>query len=319
MSVSKQLSKVVPGRVISEVNGGMSRVFENERALLMLCLGPAFLVYSIVALIPILWALNLGFYEVSTLDPEWVWRGPGRYLEIVSTAEFQSAFWRSVVFGFGSIFVQLLLGVALALLVNKQFPGAVLARALALLSYMVPAVVVGMVGSFMLNPQYGIINVLLLEIGILNQTIAFLGQASTALATIIGTAAWKFAVFITLLTLARLQSIPESFYEAATVAGANSWEKFRDITLPRIKNVILIAVLLRALWMFNKFDIVWIMTKGGPGETTTTIPVFAYEVAFVDFELGRAAAIATALFVFLAVWSILYFKVAQPEQEVRVQ
>lgn len=319
MSVSEQLSKIVPGRVISNIDGILSSIFENRKALLIICLGPAFLVYAFVALIPIIWSINLGLYEVSTLSPEWIWSGPARYLEIVSTPEFQSAFWRSLVFGFGSIFVQLIIGVYLALLVNKQFPGAVLARALALLSYMVPAVVVGMVGSFMLNPQFGIINVLLVEIGILNQPIAFLGQASTALATIIGAAAWKFAVFITLLTLARLQSIPESFYEAATVAGANSWEKFRDITLPRIKNVILIAVLLRALWMFNKFDIVWIMTKGGPGQTTTTIPVFAYEVAFIDFELGRAAAIATLLFVFLAFWSIIYFRVAQPEQEVRVQ
>lgn len=319
MSVSDQLSKVVPRRIISGANSGLSDIFENKKALLVLCLGPAVLVYSIVAVIPILWALNLGLYEVSTLDPEWVWAGVGRYIEIVSTAGFQNAFWRSLVFGFGSIFVQLIIGVGLALLVNKQFPGAILARALALLSYMVPAVVVGMVGSFMLNPQFGIINVLLLDIGIVSQPVAFLGQASTALVTIIGAAAWKFAVFITLLTLARLQSIPESFYEAATVAGANSWEKFRDITLPRIKNVILIAVLLRALWMFNKFDIVWIMTKGGPGQTTTTIPVFAYEVAFIDFELGRAAAIATLLFIFLALWSVLYFKVAEPEQEVRVQ
>lgn len=319
MSVSNRLSTVVPTTAARSINGTLGSVFENKYALLFVTLSPALLLYVFVAVLPMAWAVNLSLYEVSTLNPVWEWVGPGRYAEILTNPEFQSAFVRSLLFGFGSVALQLILGVALALLVNRDFRGAVLARAIALVPYMVPAVVIGMVGSFMLNAQYGVINLLLLRIGVLDQPLAFLGTPETAMATIMVVASWKFAVFVTLMTLARLQSIPENYYESATMCGASAWDKFRDITLPRIQNVILLVALLRTLWMFNKFDIVWIMTKGGPGAATTTVPVFAYQVAFNQFELGRAAGIAALMFVLLAVWSLLYFRTAKPAKEVRTE
>jgi multiple sugar transport system permease protein len=317
-SATDYVSSLVPRRWTRTTNSYLGDLFENEYALLAVCLGPALALFFLVAILPMAWAFNLSLYEVSTLNPVWTWVGPGRFVDILTSSGFQNAFVRSLIFGFGSVAIQLVLGVGLALLVNKDFRGDVLARALALLPYMVPAVVIGMVGQFMLNAQYGIVNLALLRVGILDQPVAFLGLPETAMATIMVVASWKFAVFVTLLTLARLQSIPDHFYEGATMCGANAWQKFRDVTLPRIQNVILIAALLRTLWMFNKFDIIYIMTRGGPGQTTTTIPLLAYEIAFNQYELGQAAAIAALMFVFLALWSVLYFRVARPEEEVRV-
>lgn len=317
-AVTDHVTSVVPAEWRQRTNGALSRVFENNYALLVLCLAPALALYILVAILPMLWAFNLSLYEVSTLNPVWEWTGPGRLVDIITSGSFQAAFGRSLVFGFGSVFLQIVMGVSLALLVNKEFKGAVLARALALLPYMVPAVAIGMVGQFMLNAQYGVINLVLLRVGILDNPVAFLGLPETAMATVMVVGSWKFAVFVTLLTLARLQSIPENFYEGATMCGANAYQKFRDVTLPRIKNVVLIAALLRTLWMFNKFDIIYIMTRGGPGEETTTIPLLAYEIAFNQYNLGQAAGIAALMFVFLAAWSLLYFRVAQPEEEVRV-
>ena len=317
-TVSDSVRSAVPTRWQRKTNGAMARVFESDNGLLALCLTPALALFTLVALLPMVWAFNLSLYEVSTLNPVWEWTGPGRLVDIVTSGSFQVAFGRSLIFGFGSVLFQVVAGVGLALLVNKEFKGAVLARALALLPYLVPAVVIGMVGQFMLNAQYGIINLLLLRIGILDDPVAFLGLPETAMVTVMIVGSWKFAVFVTLLTLARLQSIPEHFYEGATMCGANAYQKFRDITLPRIKNVILIAALLRTLWMFNKFDIIYIMTRGGPGESTTTIPLLAYEIAFNQYNLGEAAGIAAVMFVFLAGWSVMYFRVAEPEQEVRV-
>ncbi|WP_049979877.1 carbohydrate ABC transporter permease [Halolamina rubra] len=316
--VSDRVTALVPSQWWQRSHELLSRVFEDDRRLLALCLTPALALYVLVAILPMVWAFNLSLYEVSTLNPVWEWTGPGRLLDIVASGTFQAAFGRSLVFGFGSVAFQIVVGVSLALLVNREFKGAVLARALALLPYMVPAVAIGMVGQFMLNAQYGIINLVLIRVGILNNPVAFLGLPETAMATVMVVGSWKFAVFVTLLTLARLQSIPENFYEGATMCGANAYQKFRDVTLPRIKNVILIAALLRTLWMFNKFDIIYIMTRGGPGETTTTIPLHAYEVAFNQYRLGEAAGIAALMFVFLALWSIVYFRVARPEEEVRV-
>jgi multiple sugar transport system permease protein len=317
-TVSDTLTSAVPKPWLRRTNGAMSSVFENNYTLLVLCLARALALYFIVAILPMLWAFNLSLYEVSTLNPVWEWAGPGQLLDIVTASGFHAAFGRSLIFGFGSVALQIVGGVGLALLVNKEFRGAILARAVALLPYMVPAVVIGIVGQFMLNAQYGIINLVFLRLGILSEPIAFLGLPETAMATVMIVGSWKFAVFVTLLTLARLQSIPENFYEEATMCGANAYQKFRDITLPRIKNVILIAALLRTLWMFNKFDIIYIMTRGGPGNETTTIPLLAYEIAFNQYQLGRAAGIAALMFVFLVGWSMLYFRVAKPEEEVRV-
>lgn len=317
-TVSDHVVSVVPTRWRRKTDEAMSRVFENNYALLALCLAPALALYVLVAILPMLWAFNLSLYEVSTLNPVWKWTGPGRLLGIVNSGNFQAAFGRSLVFGFGSVFFQIVAGVGLALLVNKDFKGATLARALALLPYLVPAVVIGMVGQFMLNAEYGIVNRILIQLGILGEPVAFLGLPETAMVTVMIVGSWKFAVFVTLLTLARLQSIPDHFYEGATMCGANAYQKFRDVTLPRIKNVILIVALLRTLWMFNKFDIIYIMTHGGPGEETTTIPLLAFEIAFNQYNLGQAAGIAALMFVFLAGWSLLYFRVAQPEEEVRV-
>jgi multiple sugar transport system permease protein len=317
-TVTNRVTSVVPAEWRHQIKGALSRVFENNYSLLTLCLAPALALYILVAILPMLWAFNLSLYEVSTLNPVWEWTGPGRLIDIIMSGSFQVGFGRSLIFGFGSVLLQIVLGVSLALLVNREFKGAILARALALLPYMVPAVAIGMVGQFMLNAQYGVINLLLLRIGILNEPLAFLGLPKTAMLTVMLVGSWKFAVFVTLLTLARLQSIPENFYEGATMCGANAYQKFRDVTLPRIKNVILIAALLRTLWMFNKFDIIHIMTRGGPGEETTTIPLLAYEIAFNQYNLGEAAGITAVIFVFLAGWSILYFRVAKPEEEVRV-
>ncbi|WP_248895646.1 carbohydrate ABC transporter permease [Haloplanus halobius] len=317
-TVTDFVVSAVPEQWRQTTDSTLSDIFENDYALLLLCLAPALVLYVFIAILPMVWAFNLSLYEVSTLNPVWTWTGPGRLADIVMASEFQAAFGRSLIFGFGSVLFQLVVGVGLALLVNKEFKGAVLARALALLPYMVPAVVIGMVGQFMLNAQYGIINLVLLELGILSQPIAFLGLPETAMVTVMVVGSWKFAVFVTLLTLARLQSIPEHFYEGATMCGANAWQKFRDITLPRIQNVILIAALLRTLWMFNKFDIIYIMTRGGPGEATTTIPLLAYEIAFNQYNLGQAAGIAALMFIFLVGWSLVYFRVARPEEEVRV-
>jgi len=136
---------------------------------------------------------------------------------------------------------------------------------------------------------------------------------------VIVTNSWKFSIFVTIMVLARLQGIPDGFYEAASVAGATPYQQFRDITLPNIKGIIFIVLLLRGVWMFNKFDIVFVLTGGGPLSETRTIPIHAYQVAFNQFRLGRAAAISTLLFGMLIVAAIIYFKGFEPSKGVRVE
>jgi multiple sugar transport system permease protein len=128
---------------------------------------------------------------------------------------------------------------------------------------------------------------------------------------------WKFTPFITIMVLARLLTIPNSYYDAAKIYGASAFQQFRDITLPSIRGVLLLVILIRGTWMFNKFDSIWLLTAGGPKEATTTLPVMAFETGFKLYNLGKSAAIGTLLFVILVIVAIIYFRVFRPEEEVR--
>lgn len=294
----------------------LSKMFERDRVLLGLTIGPALLLMFIAAFLPVLWALNLSFHEAGALDPTWTWVGTANYSEILSSDRYWNAFRRSLFFGFGSVALQLVIGVGLALMLSREFRGVVFARAMVFLPYLIPTVVVAMVFRLMLNNTYGIVNVVLLDVGLISSGVDWLSNPDLAMYSLIVMNSWKFAIFITIMVLARLQSIPSQFYEAATMNGAGPLRKFRDVTYPQIKGVILLVLLLRGIWMFNKFDIIWIATGGGPGRTTTTLPVHIFRVAFIEFNLGIAGAIAGTLFAFLGLGAIIYFAGFSPAEEV---
>jgi len=192
-------------------------------------------------------------------------------------------------------------------------------RAIAMLPYLIPTAVLGFVGLWMGNSQSGIINSILLQFEVIGQSVAWYGEPGVAMIAVIITSSWKFTIFVTIMTLARLQSIPNGYYEAAQMAGATMYQRFRDITLPNLKGVIFIVLLLRGIWMFNKFDIIWVLTEGGPGSSTTTAPIHVYEVAFNSSSLGQSSALSTVLFITLIIGAILYFYFLSPEEEVRVE
>jgi multiple sugar transport system permease protein len=294
----------------------LSEMFERDRVLMGLTVGPAALLMLFAAFVPVVWALNLSLHEASALDPTWTWIGVENYTEILGSTTYWDAFNRSLIFGFGSVALQLVVGVGTALMLSREFRGVILARAMIFLPYLIPTVVVGMVFRLLLNGSYGIWNVFLVDLGILNEGLAWLAEPDWAMISLIVLNSWKFAIFITIMVLARLQSIPDQFYEAATMNGAGPLRKFRDVTFPQIKGVILLTLLLRGIWMFNKFDIIFITTGGGPGRITTTLPIHVYRVAFLEFKLGQAGAIAGTLFAFLGVGAIIYFAGFNPAEEV---
>lgn len=263
------------------------------------------------------WAITGGFYEIPAFSPEWEWVGLQNYEEILSESEFWTAIRRSLVFAAGSVGLQLILGTGFALLLNRSFKFNTLARSIALLPYLVPTAVLGFITLWMSNSQFGILNQLLYQAGLIDSYIPWFASIDLAMPAVILTNSWKQSIFVTIMVLARLQSIPDSHYEVAKMAGASSYQQFRDITLPNLKGVIFIVLLLRSVWQFNKFDIIDILTKGGPSEATYTVPIYAYDVGFADAELGKAAAISTFLFAMLVVTAIIYFRTLEPSKEVR--
>ena len=308
---------------------------ETETLLGVATILPVILLYLIISIIPVLFAVYASFHQVPLLDPQWTWVGLDNYAEVLSglpalvealgtkgtSTLAEAGFWRSLVRGVlfmvGSTLLQLVVGLWMALTLNRIERVQKLATAVVFTAYLVPTVVIALLAVFMFDTFYGVFHVMGSEwLSLWGSNTFALGQKGLAMPIVVLVGSWKFSVFITIFTLAQLRAIPERFYEAARVVGANKWEMFRDVTLPRIQGVILVAVLLRSIFMFNKFDLIWILTQGGPGYATTTLPVLAYREAFEASNYGVANAMAAVMFVFLALGAVGYFKAFNPSDEV---
>lgn len=308
---------------------------ETETLLGIATILPVIVLYLIISIIPVFFAIYASFHQIPLLNPEWTWIGLENYREVLSglpalvdalstqglSTLAQSGFWRSLVRGVlfmvGSTLLQLVVGLWMALTLNRIARFQKLATAVVFTAYLVPTVVISLLAVFMFDTFYGVFHVMGSEwFSIWGENTFALGQKGLAMPIVVLVGSWKFSVFITIFTLAQLRAIPERFYEAARVVGANKWEMFRDVTLPRIQGVILVAVLLRSIFMFNKFDLIWILTQGGPGYATTTLPVLAYREAFEASNYGSANAMAVVMFIFLAIGAIGYFKSFNPSDEV---
>ena len=312
----------IPRRYHSRWNKTRDSLYEklsNKRVLAALTVLPVVILFAIINVIPILWAIAAGFFDIFIFDPVWEFVGLGNYRELAGDAAFHISLIRSATFAVGAVSFQLVVGILLAVLVTREFRFNKFSRAIVMMPYLIPTAIVAYQFHWMMNSSYGIVNWVLINLGILDSTIAWFGGASTAMISVIGVNWWKYTSFVAIMTIARLQSIPESHYEAARVCGANWWRQFWDITLPNLKGVIFIVLLLRGVWMFLHFDSIWILTRGGPGDATMVSAVYAYDMAFRGFELGYAAAISTVLFVILVITAVIYFVVLEPEEEVRVE
>ena len=294
-------------------------ILSNRKALISLTILPVLFLLTFILFIPILWAVAGSFHEIPAFVPEWTYVGTSNYVDVLTGDRFWWSLAKSTVFAVASVILQLVVGVAVALLIAREFKYNKLVRAICLLPYLVPTAMLGFVMTFVFNGQYGVLNHIAMELGLVAERVRWFGNQDTAMAMLITSTAWKYSIFVTIMVLARIQSIPDGYYEAARVAGASWWQTFRDITLPNLKGVIFIVVLLRGIWMFNKFDIIWVMTRGGPAGATETAPIYAYRVGFRELSLGHAAAISVLLFVILIVGALIYFYVLEPEEEVRVE
>ena len=281
-------------------------------------IAPALVLLLAVAYLPIIYAITLGFFHKTAFNPSLNWAGLYNFVWVLGDGDLWASLGRSVVFTVGSVSLQIAWGLFFALLLNRAFRGVGVFRSLVILPYLLPTIVVGLVFKWILNPEYGIVNQVLMDIGLIRLPINFFGGLTSAMYSVIGATVWQYGSFAALMIMARLQAINPKLYEAAKVSGAGPIRCFWDVTLPNLRTTLLVIALLRGIWMFNKFDIIWIITSGGPLQTTETLPIYAYRLAFEDFNFGKAAAVCTVMFLVLAVGSIVYFKAFDPSREVEV-
>lgn len=277
---------------------------------------PALLVIAGVQLIPMVYAGWLSLYRKFSLSPRGHFTGLGNYQDLLTDPQFWAAARFGVVYAVLAVICQLALAIPLALLVHRRFRGRAIARGLLMLPYMVPTASMALVFAFMMNDLYGVVNKVLLDIGVIEQAIPFYGDPNWVLPAVLLASTWKWMPFALIVLLARLQTIDQSLYESARIEGAGPWRQFLDVTLPSLRSTILLVVMLRSIWMFNKFDIPYLMTEGGPGHETTNLAIHAYDVTFLDGQQGQGAALAIVMFLLLLTFALIYAAIVKPEREV---
>ncbi|WP_417742025.1 carbohydrate ABC transporter permease [Salipiger sp.] len=272
-------------------------------------LTPAVLVTLAIVFLPMLQTAWMSLHDYVLFRPDdFTWVG----LDNFKTALGDEVFWISlkhtIIWMCTTIPAQLLLGLVTALLLNQEFPWRPVARALIIIPWALPSVVIALMWVWIYDSNYGIANEFLLRMGLIQQAIPWLADPDTALASIILTLTWQGFPFFAVMILAGLQSIPQSYYEAASIDGASAWRQFWHITLPGISGVMMTAVLLRMIWVANSFDVIFVMTGGGPGYATHTLPLYAFIKARTNLDFGYGSAIAVLFTLLLMVVVVFYLK-----------
>jgi multiple sugar transport system permease protein len=290
------------------------RQVNHDKTVGLLLLLPLFLLIVGLTVYPIYHVVRMSLYEQALYSATAHFAGLGNF-----SAVFQhEAFWRSVknnlVFTFGSLALQMPVGLAIALLLNAQFPLRTPVRAAMLFSYLVPYVVAALTWRFMMSDATGILNYLVRVSG-LPMPASWFSSPDWAMPGVILVNTWKNFPFMVLVFLAQLQTIDKEQYEAAAVDGASWWSSFRYITFPALLPIILVVGMLRTIWNFNNFEVIFLLTQGGPLGRTETLPLLIYRFVFGEFSLGRGAALAVMVFLLLVAMSIVYWRFYERAQE----
>jgi multiple sugar transport system permease protein len=273
---------------------------------------PSLLLVALVAVYPVASGVWLSFQRYNLLRapvPSFI--GLSQYADLWGDSVFWTATRNTVVWvavGAGS---QFLLGLIVALALNRPRLRAIgLLRVGLLLPWLMPTVVAGHMWSLLLDSRLGVVNDLLVRVGVLHNYVAWFAQAETAMAAVLVVDLWKNFPFFTLLLLAGLQGVPDELYEAAEVDGANAWYRFWRITLPLLTPVIVASVILRVIGLVNAPDLMIILTHGGPGLATHVLSLLAFNDAYTGFNFGAAAAIGTVMLLLLMLFTSAYVRVS---------
>ncbi|MGV1836098.1 carbohydrate ABC transporter permease [Rhizobium rhizogenes] len=262
-----------------------------------LLLLPAFLSLASVSFYPIVNGVYLSFTNRSLITQDNDFIGIANYAQLLADPPFWNAWWHTIWFTVASTTLETLIGLAMALILCEAFAGRGVIRAAMLVPWAMPTVVTSKMFGWLFDGQHGIINFILLHLGLIDQNVNWYGSPDTALTTIILADVWKTTPFMALLLLTGLQTVPKSLIEAARMDGARAWTIFWNIRLPLLLPTLLIAGLFRALDAFRVFDLVYVLTGGGPADSTETLSTLSYKVLFSTLQFGYGSAVSTAMFI----------------------
>lgn len=277
---------------------------------------PTFITLTLITLIPLLYTLKISFfdYQLSSPGSENVFVGLKNYINLFQDLELLNSLSKTFTFMLFAVILEVIIGIALAVALNNIPVCRKLFTSLTLIPMMVAPLVIGLMFSFFTNPQFGLYVWLVEKLHLPLPTV-LTDNSVTAMAIVIIMDVWEWSPYLGLTFLAGLQSISGEYYEAAKVDGAGRWQTFKHVTLPLMKPVLTVAVLLRAMETFKEFDKPYILTGGGPGNATEVIDIYTYRQAFTSFKFSYAAAICVVLFIILVTCGMIYQRVAMKGDE----
>jgi multiple sugar transport system permease protein len=235
------------------------------------------------------------------------------YRVLLAKGEFWTSLRANLIWTVGTLTLQIIFGVGMALVLHQNIWFRSLARSLILFPYFISTVVAVLVWKWLFNDLYGILNHFMISAGFIDFPIDYLGTMPNAMISVILVGAWKYFPFVVIAVLARLQSIPDQLYEAARIDGAGPIARFFDVTLPQLREVLVVIIMLRAIWDFKEFDLIFLLTGGGPVTSTQTLPLVVYKEAFALNQMGMAAAYAVIMMLIMLVFMILYMRRTRTE------
>jgi multiple sugar transport system permease protein len=274
---------------------------------------PSLLALGLVILYPIAQAILLSFQEGNLLKGGAVeprpFVGVRNYVSALGLPEFWRSLWVSLIYSVASVIASYGIGLCMALLLTGAFRGRALARMLAIAPWAMPPVVTSIVWLWMYDPQFGVINYILQRLGLISANLSWLSDPLLALPAVIAVTVWKHVPLAMMVLLAGLQSIPNELYEAARIDGAGPLDEFRHVTIPGLKPVSAVIVLMLTLWTFKEFTYVYVLTGGGPGRATETLVLQVYDQAFKYLDFGLAAATGVLVMLMCLVFAAVYLPI----------
>jgi ABC transporter, permease protein len=270
---------------------------------------PAVIVVAALFIYPIFSSL---FYSMTTknlIRPRYNFVGLKNYMDILSDPKFWAAFFNSLKWTVFSLLGQILVGFTAALALNRVNLFKGMYKTLLIIPWAFPSIVIAFSWTWILNGVYGILPNLLVKWNICESAPQFLTEKNLAFIVLVLINIWFGAPMIMVNVLSALQTVPQDQYEAAKIDGASTFQSFKHITLPHIKLVMGLLVVLRTVWIFNNFDLIYLITGGGPAGSTQTVPLYAYEMGWGTKLLGKSSAVTVLLFIFLMSVCIIYFTI----------
>jgi multiple sugar transport system permease protein len=282
----------------------------QRRAGLYLIL-PALVIMGIFTVYPLLDGLRIAFTNYNLLGGTVRFIGLANFRQMLADPVFWLALRHSLILTVVVVFLQFVFGLILATVMQQRLPGMGLFKSVIMASWVIPVAATTTIFKFITQPDVGIINILLKAVGLGNLVSYWFGNLHFAFPFIMVMHLWRNVPFYGVAFLAAMQAIPRVYYEAAEIDGAGAWDRFRFVTLPGIRAMIVVMVTIHVLWTFNNFDFVYLSTGGGPVNSTEVLPTYVYRLSWTQYNIGYASAIGTTMFFILMIYFVVYMRISE--------